>query len=48
MFILTGLITPVMGAIVRYKVPALPFLMILLIQLIDKEKMIQKFPFLKF
>jgi hypothetical protein len=48
MFVLTGLITPVMGAMVRYKVPALPFLMILLIMLMDKEKMIQKIPFLKF
>jgi len=48
MFTLTGLITPVTGAIVRYKVPALPFFMILLIMLIDKEKMIKKFPFLKF
>jgi hypothetical protein len=48
MFILTGLITPVMGAIVRYKVPALPFLMILLVMLIDKEKLIKKIPFLKF
>lgn len=48
MFVLTGLITPVMGAMVRYKVPALPFLMILLIMMIDKEKMIKKIPFLKF
>ena len=48
MFVLTGLITPVMGAMVRYKVPALPFLMILLIMLIDKDKLIKKIPFLKF
>ncbi|MGD0710768.1 MAG: hypothetical protein ABR968_06260 [Bacteroidales bacterium] len=48
MFILTGLITPVMGAMVRYKVPALPFLMVLLIMMIDKEKMIKRIPFLKF
>jgi len=48
MFVLTGLITPVMGAIVRYKVPALPFLMILLFMMIDKEKLINKIPFLKF
>ena len=48
MFILTGLITPVMGAMVRYKVPALPFLMIMLIMLLDKEKMIKKITFLKF
>jgi len=48
MFVLTGLITPVMGAMVRYKVPALPFLMIMLIMLIDKEKMMKKIAFLKF
>lgn len=48
MFILTGLITPVIGAMVRYKVPALPFLMIMLIMMINKEKMIDKIPFLKF
>jgi hypothetical protein len=48
MFVLTGLVTPVMGAMVRYKVPVLPFLMIMLIMLIDKEKMIKKIPFLKF
>jgi hypothetical protein len=43
MFVLT-----VMGAMVRYKVPALPFLMVILIMLIDKEKMIKHIPFLKF
>jgi hypothetical protein len=48
MFVLTGLITPVMGAMVRYKVPALPFLIIIFIMLINKEKMIKKIPFLKF
>jgi hypothetical protein len=48
MFTLTGLITPVLGAIVRYKIPALPFLMIMLILIIDKDKMIKKIPFLKF
>ena len=48
MFTLTGLITTVMVAIVRYKVPALPFLMILLIQIFDKNIFIKKFSFLKF
>ncbi|MFH0865262.1 MAG: hypothetical protein V1904_03655 [Bacteroidota bacterium] len=48
MFVLTGLITPVIGAMVRYKVPALPFLMTMLIMMINKEKMINKLPFLKF
>lgn len=36
--LLTGLVTPVVGAIVRYKVPALPFLVCSLIALIDAEK----------
>jgi len=35
---LTGLITPILGAIVRYKVPFLPFLAIVFILLIDTEK----------
>ena len=37
-FALTGLTTPVVGAIVRYKVPALPFLVTAMIMAIDKEK----------
>jgi hypothetical protein len=37
-FSLTGLVTPVAGAIVRYKMPALPFLFLILLQLSDKEK----------
>ncbi len=45
-FTLTGLITPVMGAIVRYKIPALPFLVIIIILLTDKEKLIKRFNFL--
>lgn len=48
MFVLTGLITPVIGAMVRYKVPALPFFMVMLIMMTNKEKMINKIPFLKF
>jgi hypothetical protein len=46
-FALTGLITPVIGAIVRYKIAALPFLLIALFMLIDKDKLITKLPFLK-
>ena len=34
--LLTGLVTPVVGAIVRYKVPALPFLACALIALIGR------------
>ncbi len=33
--ILTGLVTPVVGAIVRYKVPSLPFLMCALLSLVN-------------
>ncbi len=46
-FALTGLTTPVVGAIVRYKVPALPFLVIAFIMLIDMEKLYKFLPFLK-
>jgi hypothetical protein len=49
--ILTGLVTPVVGAIVRYKVPALPFLVCALLALIDTTSIEQflsdKLPFLK-
>lgn len=49
--ILTGLVTPVVGAIVRYKVPALPFLVCALIALIDttsiEQFLLEKIPFLK-
>jgi len=45
-FILTGLTTPVVGAMVRYKVPALPFMMIFFFMIYNKEKMLQKLPFL--
>ncbi len=46
-FSMIGLITPVYGAIIRYKVPALPFLLLLCIISVDKEKIIKKIPFLK-
>lgn len=35
--ILTGLVTPVLGAIVRYKVPALPFLVCALLAFVNTE-----------
>jgi len=46
-FALTGLITPVIGAIVRYKIAALPMLLIALLMIADKERIIKKFPLLK-
>lgn len=38
LYLLIGYTTPVMGAIVRYKVPALPFLFIAMLLIFDKEK----------
>lgn len=43
LFILSGLTTPVMGALVRYRAPALPFLMIALLFMFDKNKFCKKF-----
>jgi hypothetical protein len=47
LFVLVGLITPVMGAIVRYKIQGLPFLFFIFLALIDKEKLLKRFPFFK-
>ena len=46
---LVGLTTPVIGALVRYKIPALPFLFILIFYFLDSPKIIKKItePFLK-
>ncbi len=38
LFVLCGLTTPVLGALVRYRVPALPFLFIIFITFIDFNK----------
>lgn len=51
LFILAGLITPVLGALVRYKAPALPFLFIILVFITDKNKFLKftdKLNFVKF
>jgi hypothetical protein len=47
LFILVGLVTPIMGAFVRYKVPALPFLIVVFLFLYDKETLLRRFAFLK-
>lgn len=39
LFVLIGLTTPVLGALVRYKVPALPFLGILLLSAANNERL---------
>ena len=48
LFTLIGLITPILGALVRYKIPALPFLLIIFLLVFDKQKFIAKFPRLNF
>lgn len=44
LFAISGLITPVLGALVRYRVPALPFLIISLLMLINLKRL-KKFIF---
>jgi hypothetical protein len=39
---LIGWVTPVLGAIVRYKIPLLPFLLIIPIYYMDTEKLPQQ------
>lgn len=46
-FLIIGETTPILGAIARYKTIALPFLMIALLFIIDKEKLLKRIPFLK-
>lgn len=41
LFVLCGLTTPVLGALVRYRVPAIPFLFIIFITFIDFKKIIE-------
>ncbi len=40
-----GVTTPIVGAIVRYKIVATPFLLIAFLLMLDKEKIKNKFPF---
>jgi len=47
LYILTGLTTPVFGAMVRYKVPAMPFMLISIFILLDKNKILKHVPFLR-
>lgn len=47
LFILIGWTTPVLGALVRYRIPALPFLLILALIVVDREKIVKRFPFSK-
>lgn len=43
-FLIIGYTTPIIGAIERYKVPALPFLLITFLLLLDKEKITKMIP----
>lgn len=45
LFVLIGLISPVLGAIVRYRIVALPCLMFVLIYFYDREKLIRRLSF---
>lgn len=40
LFVLSGLTTPVLGALVRYKIPALPFLFVFLFYFLDYKKLL--------
>ena len=44
-FTLIGWTTPVLGALVRYRTPALPFLLFLSLILVDRDRLLDKFPF---
>jgi hypothetical protein len=46
-FVVIGETTPIIGAIARYKTPALPFLLISFLLILDAQKICKKFPFLK-
>lgn len=46
-FLIIGITTPVLGAITRYKTIALPFLLISFLFVLDKNKLIQRVPFIK-
>ncbi|MBL4656773.1 MAG: hypothetical protein JKX73_02150 [Flavobacteriales bacterium] len=48
LFTLIGMITPILGAVVRYKIPGLPLILIACLYMFDKEKFIAKFPVFKF
>lgn len=48
LFTIIGLTTPVSGALVRYKIPALPFLGIAILTFLNVDYLSEKIPFLKF
>ncbi len=46
LFLVIGLTTPVLGALVRYRIAAQPFLLISLLMLVDRTKLISKNPWI--
>lgn len=42
----TGLTTPVLGALVRYRITAIPFVMFALLLCLDRQKLVRRMPFL--
>jgi len=48
LFTIIGLTTPVSGALVRYKIPALPFLGMAILTFLNIDYLSEKIPFLKF
>lgn len=42
----TGLTTPVLGALVRYRITAVPFLLFAMLLCTDKERLVKRMPFL--
>jgi hypothetical protein len=46
-FLIIGETTPILGAIARYKTIALPFLLIAFLLILDKDKLLERAPFLK-
>jgi len=47
LFVITGLTTPILGALVRYKVPGIPFLLLGFLFLLDTQRLVKSIPFLK-
>ncbi len=46
-YLIIGTTTPIIGAIARYKVPSLPFLLIAFLFILDKHALTNRFPLLK-
>lgn len=42
----TGLTTPVLGALVRYRITAIPFLLFAMLLCVDRERIVKRFPLL--